>query len=82
MNKEQIFSIVKEGIIEVIPELADKPITITDSLKELGANSVDRAEILIRTMAACQLKVPLIKFAEAKNIEELVSIVMKKLQQS
>ncbi len=37
MNKEQVFVILK-NIIEIVPELANRSITINDSLRELGAN--------------------------------------------
>lgn len=78
MDKDQIFAVIKQNIIDVIPELADKPITIKDSLRDLGANSVDRAEILIKSMSAMQLKVPLVEFGQAKNIEDLVLLFLEK----
>lgn len=80
MDKEQMFTVIKQIIVEVIPELSNKTIVINDSLREIGANSIDRAEILIKCMAATQLTVPLTEFAGAKNIEELVDIFLKQLQ--
>lgn len=80
MNQEQVFTVVKEIITDVIPELSNQPILINNSLKELGANSMDRAEIIIRSMAALQLKIPLIEFGQAKNIEGIISIFLKNLQ--
>ena len=80
MEKEQIFAVIKKNLIEILPELANREIKVNDSLRELGANSVDRAEILIKSLAELQLKAPLIDFANAKNIEELISIFIEKLQ--
>lgn len=80
MDKEQVFAIIKQNIIEVVPELANRSITMNDSLRELGANSVDRAEILIKSMASLQLNVPLLEFGQAKNLEELVLIFLKESQ--
>lgn len=80
MDKDQVFAIIKENIIDVVPELANREITIKDSLRELGANSVDRAEIIIKSIAALKLQVPLVEFAQAKNIEELVAIFSEKLK--
>lgn len=81
MDDQQIFTIIKQKIIDVIPEIANRDISINDSLRELGANSVDRAEILIETMSALQLKVPLVDFGQAKNIADIVSVFLRKMQE-
>lgn len=81
MDKEQVFAVIKQNIIDVVPELADRNITIKDSLRELGANSVDRAEIIVKTLAALQLKIPLVELGQAKNIEALVTIILEKMPQ-
>lgn len=81
MDQNQIFDVIKQVIIDVIPELTNHPITMNDSLKELGADSVNRAEIIIRSMATLQLKIPLIEFGQAKNIATITSIFAKNFQQ-
>lgn len=79
MDNNEIFMVIKQNIIDVVPELASRNITINDTLRELGANSVDRAEILVKSLSALKLKASLVDFAQAKNIEELVAIFSKKL---
>lgn len=81
MDEQQIFTLIKQKITEVIPELSNREISINDSLRELGANSVDRAEILIESMSALELKVPLIDFGAAKNIADIVSVFSQKMQE-
>lgn len=78
MNKTQVFEVIKENIVEVLPELAERNIVITDSLRDLGANSIDRAEILIQTLSKLKVKAPLADFGNAKNIEELVDVILAK----
>lgn len=78
MDEDAVFVVMKEVIVEVVPELKDRTITLDDSMRELGANSIDRAEVLIRTMAALQIKLPLIELAKAKNIREVVRIFLSK----
>lgn len=73
ISMESIFAILKNNIINILPSLSQSEINIEDSLKNLGANSIDRAEILIGTMAELKIKVPLIVLAEAKNIKDLVT---------
>ena len=46
MTQDEIFEIIKNNTLEVIPELEADSITIEESLKNLGANSIDRMEIL------------------------------------
>jgi polyketide biosynthesis acyl carrier protein len=79
MDKEEIFQVITRHICEVIPELKDHDFQPGDSLKNLGANSVDRSEIVISTLESLSLKIPLIEIAGAENIGELASILHEKL---
>jgi polyketide biosynthesis acyl carrier protein len=81
MTKEQIFDLVKNHTCEVIPELEEHTFQMTDQLKELGANSVDRAEILMMTMESLSLQVPMVDFFGIKNIGELVDFFSRNCTQ-
>jgi polyketide biosynthesis acyl carrier protein len=74
MDKAYIFSILKKGIAEIMIDVDINSITMQESLKELGMNSIDRAEILLHTMESLQVNVPMMKFATAKNIGEIVDV--------
>ncbi|BBB93460.1 MAG TPA: acyl carrier protein [Methylomusa anaerophila] len=78
MNKEDIFKLVVQNIYEVIPELEGHDIQPGDRLTELGANSVDRAEIVGMTMEALALQIPRVELFGAKNIGELVDVLYAK----
>lgn len=75
MDKNEIFEIIKENILEVIPELTVENITMNDSLKEIGANSVDRADILMFSMESLDIRIPMVKFGNAKNIGDIIDIM-------
>ena len=77
MKKDFIFNVMLKNILDVLPQLGTSSITQENSLKELGANSIDRAEILIQSMSELKLKIPLIEFAGAKNIGQLVDVFSK-----
>jgi polyketide biosynthesis acyl carrier protein len=49
------------------------------SLRELGANSIDRADILMQTMSDLNVKLSMVEFASAKNIGDIASIFQKAL---
>jgi polyketide biosynthesis acyl carrier protein len=80
MNKKDIFALVVRHSREVIPELEDHEFKPGDRLADLGANSVDRADIIMMTMEALSLRVPRVELFGAKNIGELVNVFYEKLQ--
>lgn len=80
MNKEDIFKVVVKNVCEVIPELEGHEFKPSDRLTDLGANSVDRAEIVTMTMDVLELKVPRVDLFGAKNIGDLVEILYMKKQ--
>lgn len=76
MNKEEVFNIIKEAIGYVIPEIDVNKVTLDDSLKAIGANSIDRAEILSIILEDSNVHIPMISFNEAKNINDIAEIII------
>lgn len=76
MNKSEIFEIVKKNIIEVLPDLDQNIISPEKSLSDLGANSVDRMEIIQMSMEDLSINIPLMSFAKASNIEGVVDVLL------
>jgi polyketide biosynthesis acyl carrier protein len=81
MDKNDIFTIIKKNLLEILPGVDESTVRVSDSLRELGANSVDRAEILIQTMADLKLKIPLVEFGGVKNIEGITEIFLNNMSQ-
>ncbi|BCJ93982.1 acyl carrier protein [Anaerocolumna cellulosilytica] len=75
MDKNNIFSILKSIIVQILPEIDIEQITLEDSLKEIGANSIDRMDIIIETMEQLGVKIPLVEFGQLKNIEGIVDLL-------
>ncbi len=78
MDKSEIFTIMKEIIAEILPEVYPGQITPEDSLRELGANSVDRMDIIIELMERLGVKIPLVEFGQLKNIQGIVDLLYSK----
>lgn len=78
-SKEEIFEIVKESICEVIPELEGHKFDPSEKLVDLGANSVDRAEIVMLVMENLSLNIPRVELFGVKNIGGLVDVIFEKL---
>ena len=66
---------MKSIIVEILPEIDSEQISIEDSLKEIGANSIDRMDIIIETMEKLGVKIPLVEFGQLKNIEGIVDLL-------
>jgi polyketide biosynthesis acyl carrier protein len=79
MNEQGVLEIIILHAREVVPGLDDHHFTADDSLRELGANSVDRSEIIMMTLESLDLNVPLVEVARAQNIGELARILHGKL---
>ncbi|MDQ0059008.1 acyl carrier protein [Paenibacillus harenae] len=76
MTEEKVFEIVKESIGEILFDLDLSLVQPQHSLKELGANSIDRMEITVRAMEMLSLKIPLVEFGKVSNIQGLVDILL------
>lgn len=75
MNKDEVFNVIVTNTCEVVPEIAEHKFSLEDSLRDLGANSVDRSEIIMMSLEALQVDISMIHFARAQNIGELASII-------
>jgi len=75
MKREEVFKILKDAIEFVVPEINVEEVTMNDSLKELGANSIDRSEIIYTTMEDANVKLPMVSFNDAKNIGDIIDII-------
>jgi polyketide biosynthesis acyl carrier protein len=78
MSRDEIFEIITRHTREVVPGLQQHPFKHTDSLRALGANSIDRADIIMMTLESLSLNIPLTVMAKAENIGELAHIIHEK----
>ncbi|MFO5491972.1 MAG: acyl carrier protein [Cuspidothrix sp.] len=80
ITRDRIFNIIVQNTCVVIPELEGHSFVETDRLADLGANSMDRAEIVMMTLESLSLKIPLIELVSAKNIGKLADLLHEKHQ--
>ncbi|UCH94137.1 MAG: acyl carrier protein [Candidatus Aminicenantes bacterium] len=77
MTHEEVFQAVKKVTLEVLPFLPPAEVTIEKNLKDLGANSIDRMEVVTRSLEALGVKIPLVEFGKVKNLRGLVEVLKK-----
>lgn len=80
MNREQIFDLIVRHTKEVLPDLDGRPLQPGDRLQDLGANSIDRAEIVMMVLDSLALKIPRVETFGPSNIGELAELLHEKLQ--
>ncbi|MGH9349170.1 MAG: acyl carrier protein [Vicinamibacterales bacterium] len=78
MTADEVFEVIVKNVRVVIPELAGHAFAPTDSLKDLGANSIDRSEIVVMTLEDLAVVVPLVEVAGARNLGHLAALLHAK----
>lgn len=78
MDRNQIFTLVRQNTATVL-DIDPASIAIEQRLADLGANSIDRMEIVTMSLDALSLDVPLVEMAGVHNIESLVDLLSQKL---
>ena len=59
-------------------DMDESEIDVQESLRDLGANSVDRMEIIVETMRKIGVKINMLEFANIKNIQEMVDFLYER----
>lgn len=80
MNRTQILELIATHTREILPGLETHEFAESDRLTDLGANSVDRAEISMMVQESLSLLVPRIELFGPKNIGELADLFLSKLR--
>lgn len=80
MTRSEIFDIIKANLLDILPELDPARVDETKSMKDLGANSIDRADVVIRTMEQLGVKLKISELAEVKNLSGLVDALSEKVR--
>ena len=79
MNRDRIVAIILEKIREVLPEAGQAACGPEDSLSDLGLDSVERQEVVILTLQALDLDIPLVQTHGPRNVGELAALLYAKL---
>ena len=80
MNKKGILVLIARHTREILPDLDAHQFTENDRLADLGANSVDRAEISMMVQESLRLVVPRVELFGPRNVGELAELFLRKLQ--
>ena len=81
-NRQQVLEVMQKQMVEILPGLAGKTIELDATFDELGFNSMEQAEILVKALESLALSTPLVDFAPAKTIGEMAEQLAQKSELS
>lgn len=75
MEREEIASVVRKYLVEVVGDLKESDIDMSRSMKEFGANSLDIVEVVSCAMRELKVKVPRSELNKLTNMNGLVDLL-------
>jgi polyketide biosynthesis acyl carrier protein len=79
ITRMELLDLIARHAREVLPGLDGRQIVSSDRLVDLGANSVDRAEIAMLVQESLGLSVSRVELFGPKNVGELADLFLEKL---
>jgi acyl carrier protein len=70
VSKEHILSVVKKHLMDILEDIEEDQIDPDQSMKELGANSLDIVEVVSCSMRELKVKVPRSELNKLQNITQ------------
>jgi len=74
MTIEEVFEVVRSSTAKVL-DVDTSAMTLDGTLTDLGANSLDRADIVTQSMLELNVKVPAREFKGVTDIRSLVEVL-------
>jgi polyketide biosynthesis acyl carrier protein len=78
VTQDEIVALIQRCARAVMPQLETHALRPGDSLQDLGANSMDRAEIVVMVLEEMALSIPRVQTFGPKNIGELAALLHEK----
>lgn len=77
VTRDEMFAVVKSNIQEIVESAKGVEIKETDSMRDLGADSLEIVEVVSRSMKALRIKVPRTELSGARNLKDLLDLFEK-----
>jgi polyketide biosynthesis acyl carrier protein len=76
MTYDEVFDMLRKNILEALPDTDAGDIVAGADLQDIGANSLDRVDILAATLDSLGLDVPASNFAGITDLEFLAESLL------
>jgi acyl carrier protein len=81
VKREEVASVVRKHLADVVGDLKPSDIDMSRSMKDLGATSLDIVEVVSLTMRELKVKVPRSELGKLTNMDGLVDLLHASMQQ-
>jgi len=81
MEREEVVSVVRKHLADVVGDLKPSDIDTSRSMKDLGATSLDIVEVVSLTMRELKVKVPRSELSKLTNMDGLVDLLYASIRQ-
>jgi polyketide biosynthesis acyl carrier protein len=78
MTKTELLDLIAQHTREIVPGLDTHQFVECDRLVDLGANSLDRAEIAMLVQESLGLSIPRVELFGPRNIGELADLFLQR----
>lgn len=82
MDRNRILEIIIAQLRESVPDLGARPVTGRDCMADLGADSVERSEVLMSTLETLGLDLPMVRLHGAGTLGDLANLFHDELSRS
>jgi acyl carrier protein len=81
VDREEIASVVRKHLIEVVGDIKEADIDMSRSMKDFGANSLDIVDVVSSAMRELKVKVPRSELGKLTNMNGLVDLLYVSVQE-
>ena len=81
MEREEVVSVVRKHLADVVGDLKPSDIDTSRSMKDLGATSLDIVEVVSLTMRELKVKVPRSELSKLTNMDGLVDLLYASMRE-
>ena len=75
VSREQVAEVVKKHVLATVDGLPPAAFNPSQSMKDLGANSLDMVEVVSCAMRELKVKVPRTELSKLTNIDGLIDLL-------
>lgn len=77
MQRDEIFSVIKQNIYEILEDARGKEIHEEILIREVGLDSLEAVEIISLSMKQLNIKIPLKALSDIKTIKQLIDLFVQ-----
>lgn len=82
MTRENVKAVVLKHLVQAVDTLDPATVDTAQSMKTLGANSLDIVEVVSAAMRELKIKIPRSELAKLTNVDQLIDLLHTTAEQT